>query len=198
MKYNFLPVILFLSFFLSNNLRAQTTGTGCNLGSSVATELLGTAIYNGQTDRRVYVYNSSPSKIIGIISGQGYTGYRCGYINIYPAGTRWVPSRNTEVSYKAANEITSYNTNIEAYRCVIASSLPLNFVSAADRKEGFQGGYRYNDPSYYADSDPSYACSSPTANLPLDHDIVILTFLSGIIGFLFIRKRGEFLQSSYQ
>ncbi|WP_406825690.1 hypothetical protein [Pedobacter sp. KACC 23697] len=185
MKFLLSISILFLGSFF-NLLFAQTTGKGCNLGNSVATQFLGTATYNGHSDQFVRVYSSSSATIVPIINGNGYAGYRCGYINIYPSGSRYVAATNSNVSYSAANEITATYSS----RCATAASLPANYVSNSGGAESNEEvDYRYNDPAYYADADPNYPCASQPNNLPIDDYTSILVVSISITGFLCVRKR---------
>lgn len=174
--------VLFFSFISSSF--GQVTGRGCNLGSSVAKQFLGTATYNGNASQFVRVYSSSSSTIVPIITGNGYSGYRCGYINIYPAGTRYVAATNSNVPYNAANEITaSYST-----RCATAVSFTPNYNSGSGN-EGTEVDYRYNDPAYYADADPSYPCASQPNNLPLDDFTPFFLVPLGAYCFFIVRKK---------
>ncbi len=180
----FAPILLLGSFF--NPLSAQITGKGCNLGNTVATQFLGTAIYNGDSNQSVKVYSSNASTMVPIIKGNGYAGYRCGYINVYPAGSRYVAASNSSVSYSAANEITATYSG----RCATASSLSANYVSNSGGAEGSEEvDYRYNDPAYYADADPNYPCNGPINNLPLDQNIIFLLLPLGLLGFWKVRQQ---------
>jgi len=176
--------VLFFSFISPSF--SQVTGRGCNLGSNVATQFLGTATYNGDITQSVRLYRSSP--LVPIITGNGYSGYRCGYINVYPAGTRYVSATNSNVSYNAANEITATSNT----RCATSSSYTANFTSG-NGNEGTEIDYRYNDPAYYADADPNYPCSAQLNNLPIDDYLALLLFPIGACSFLFIRKRASSL-----
>lgn len=177
-----LSAVLFFSFISPSF--GQVTGRGCNLGSSVATQYLGTAIYNGNASQFVRVYSNSTA--VPIITGNGYSGYRCGYINIYPAGTRYVSATNSNVPYNAANEITAtYST-----RCATAAAYTPNYTSGSGG-EGTEVDYRYNDPAYYADADPSYPCAIQPNNLPLDDYMPYFLVSIGVFGFILIRKAGH-------
>jgi hypothetical protein len=185
MKFLLFISILVLGSFFNVSL-AQTTGKGCHLGSSVATQFLGTATYNGDSNQSIRVYSSNSSTIIPIINGNGYAGYRCGYINIYSAGSRYVAATNSNVSYSAANEITATYSG----RCATAASLPANYVSNSGGAESnTEVDYRYNDPAYYADADPNYPCASQPNNLPIDDYTSILVVSLSFTGFLIVRKR---------
>jgi len=186
MKFLLSIVILFIGSFF-NLLFAQTTGRGCNLGNSVATQFLGTATYNGHSDQFVRVYSSSSSTIVPIVNGNGYAGYRCGYINVYDAGSRYVASSNSNVSYSAAHEITA----TYSVRCATAASFSSNYNSNSGGAEASEEvDYRYNDPAYYADADPNYPCSNATANnLPVDQNILIMLLPLGLLGFWRVRQQ---------
>lgn len=181
-------ILILGSFF--NLLFAQTTGRGCNLGSSVATEYLGMATYNGNADKKVYVYSSSPSAIIEIVFGQGYSGYRCGYINIYDGGARWDSATQQSIPYQAVNEIINNYANDESHRCVTALSLSQNFDSGQGG-EGFEADYSYNNPAYYSNNDPSYPCNAPPNNLPVDQNVIFMLLPLGFFGFLKVRQKSE-------
>lgn len=181
-----LSVSILVSGSFFNPLLAQTTGKGCNLGSSVATQFLGTATYNGDSNLSVRVYSSNPSTMVPIITGNGYAGYRCGYINVYPAGSRYVAASNSSVPYSAANEITATYSG----RCGTASSFSANYVSNSGGAEGSEEvAYRYNDPAYYADADPNYSCNAPTNNLPVDQNIIFMLLPLGLFGFWKVRQQ---------
>lgn len=186
MKYLLFVSILILGSFF-NQLFAQITGKGCNLGNSVATQFLGTATYNGDSNQSIRVYSSNSATLVPKISGNGYAGYRCGYINVYPEGDRYVAASNSSVHYKAANEITAHYSG----RCAIASSFSANYVSRSGVEEANEEvDYIYNDPAYYADADPNYPCNSAPSNLPIDQNIILFMLLPlGLFGFWKVRQQ---------
>ncbi|WP_412467671.1 hypothetical protein [Pedobacter sp. KLB.chiD] len=182
--------LLFVSILLSgaffNLALAQITGRGCSLGNSVATQFLGTATYNGDPNQSIRVYSSNSSTIVPIINGNGYAGYRCGYINIYSAGTRYVAASNSNVHYNAAQEITATYSG----RCGTAASLSANYNSNSGGSESNEEvDYRYNDPAYYADADPNYPCNAPANNLPVDQNIIFMLLPFGCLGFWKVRQQ---------
>ncbi|MDQ0640886.1 hypothetical protein QF042_004451 [Pedobacter sp. W3I1] len=183
-KYLLLTVLSTVLFFLFISPSfCQVTGRGCNLGNSVATQFLGTAIYNSDPSQSVRIYKAN-SPIVPIITGNGYSGYRCGYINVYPAGSRYVSATNSTVSYNAANEITATFST----RCATATSYSSNFISGSGN-EGTEVDYKYNDPAYYSDADPSYSCASQPNNLPIDDYIPFIICSTGVFGIIIIRKK---------
>jgi hypothetical protein len=192
MKFFCFFFLFVLSFVVSNTLFARTAGRGCNLGNRVAIQYLGMATYNGHADQKVYVYSASPPTIIGIVFGQGYSGYRCGYINIYNAGTRYNSATQQNVPYQAAKEITADYSGDNSHRCATAFSFSPNFISNQGGSEGYEADYRYNDPAYYADSDPNFPCNAPMSNLPIDDYTWILVSFIGIFGAISIRYKVNF------
>ena len=179
-----LSTVLF--FLLAASSFGQITGTGCNLGRTVATQYLGTAIYNGSAGQYVRVYSSSSASRITIITGNGYAGYRCGYINVYPAGSKYVSESQPNKAYNAAEEITSTSST----RCAIADSFSANFTSSqTGGGEGTEIGYKYNDPAQYSNADPNYPCANQPNNLPIDDYMPYLLGLIGFFGCMLIRNR---------
>lgn len=167
-----------LSVFSCFNSFAQTTGKGCNIGDNVATNYLGQATYYGHTDVIVQVYSNT--NIVNIARGQGYAGYRCGSINVYSGGTK------NGAPYPGVNEVLHDYNNVSSNKCVVVSSYSPDITST--NGEGYELDYSYNNPAYYANSDPNYPCNTPTNNVPLDQNMMYILLLSGISGFLVVRN----------
>jgi hypothetical protein len=165
MKY----FILFL-FFVSANCFADDSGYGCRIGDKVYTEYLGTAFpYGPENPSSKYYKNAS---YIPIYYGYGYNqhqGYKCGFINIYPASSYY--NGQNEVPIPAENEITSTQFN----SCVTSATLGGGVISNGDYV-----GYTYNrtENCYVA----------PPAPLPLDDQIWWMLIPISALGFYFLKK----------
>lgn len=158
---------LFILFTI--NVKAQASGTGCRIGDNVYTQYLGNGPYYGNNNDMVSVYNVNGPKLV-VINGQGYAGYQCGKINVYPAGKRYNPTTNTEDPYPGVNEVTG---TISRNSC-IASTHPS--VSSGGKADIIQ--FQINNPTYCA-----------TQNVPLDDYVGIFALLSGATGAYFISRK---------
>lgn len=155
---------------ISANSFAQTSGSGCRVEDKVYTTYLGNAspYHPSNPSKKFY----SPNVYIPIYYGSGhnqYQGYRCGYINIYPASSYWNGSQNVPIPEE--NEITSTVTG----GCVISSSLGGSVI-----REGDYVTYTYNKPG---------KCGPP-AELPLDDYIWVALLAAAGLGFFLMRKHG--------
>lgn len=161
--------LLFL-IFIPLSTFAQTSGTGCRVEDKVYTDYLGDAspYHPSNPSKKFYGTNH----YIPIYYGSGhnqYQGYRCGYINIYPASSYWNGSENVPIP--AENEITSSASGA----CVISTSLGGSVI-----REGDYVSFTYNKPG---------KCSViPPAELPLDDYIWVALLAAGAFGFYFMRK----------
>lgn len=159
--------LLILFLFISTSCLADDSGNGCRIGDKVYTQYLGTAYpYGPENGSSKYYQNSN---YIPIYYGYGYNqhqGYKCGFINIYPASSYWNGQEN--VAIPAENEITSSQFN----SCVISSSLGGSVISNGDYV-----GYTYNRTS---------SCYVAT---PLDDYIWLLVISFCALGYYFLKKK---------
>ncbi|RZK54864.1 MAG: hypothetical protein EOO91_15145 [Pedobacter sp.] len=168
LKYIVALVLVLISVFMA---KAQTSGTGCKIGSAVYTTYLGTAPYYGNNSDIVKVYSNSTA--VSIITGNGYSGYQCGKINIYSAGTRYNSATNTNDPYPAVNEILA---TVSTNSCMVSSSLG---VSSGGKGDIVQ--YTYNNPTY---------CGGSPMPLPLDdYNWAIIGSFALLGGFLISKNK---------
>lgn len=164
----------FLVFFvlIYNTSLAQTSGSGCNIGSSIATDYLGMAPYYGNVNNMVRVYKANSTSIA--INSNSSNRYQCGNVNVYPAGSYYdstIPPYGANVTIPAQNEITSQGADNS---CVTAPS-----VAAAGNGNVSNNGkyvtFNYNNPTF--------------CNVPLDDYAPILILVIGLFGFYYIGSR---------
>lgn len=172
MRFN---IIFFLLFFPAISF-ATISGTGCKIGRDyVYTEYLGMASPYHPSNPKIRYYRSTGPKV-PIYWGEGhnqYQGYRCGYINIYPASSYYDAEQGKNVPIPAENEITSYLSG----GCVIAPSLGATPVS-----QDTYVAYSYNRTGM---------CTvKPPNNIPLDDYIWLMLVVAGGLGFFFLKGRG--------
>ncbi|RBQ10018.1 hypothetical protein [Pedobacter miscanthi] len=173
-----------LFFFNISQSLSQVNGRGCHIGGSVGTKFLGTATYFGHTDQIVQVYSNS--MLVPIITGNGFAGYRCGYINVYDSGKRNTPTQN-DVPYPAAKEIVNNYSGMASHKCVTVTSYSSDVTSI--KGEGYEVDYQYNDLAYSAYADPNFPCASQPNSLPVDDYIPYLLATVSLSGFLLVRKK---------
>lgn len=166
--FRVLNSLLFISLnmFSINNLSAQDSGTGCNVGGKIAVGgYLGDAPYYGNTSDMRPVYKST----FVSINTNGYGGYICGSVNVYPAGSRWdpqIPPYGDNAPYDEQKEMMPAGS---AVNCIAASSR-----FATPEGEGSTVTFSYNNPTF--------------CNVPLDDYIPILIACVGFLGVLYISK----------
>ncbi|TCC92241.1 hypothetical protein EZ428_10975 [Pedobacter frigiditerrae] len=164
--------ILFFLVLICNSLFAQTSGTGCNIGSSIYTEYLGMAPYYGNVNNMVRVYKNSGNSID--INSNSSNRYQCGKINVYPQGSYYdnsIPPYGANVTIPAQNEIISQGADNS---CVTSPSL----AAAGNGNVNNNGKYAtftYNNPTY--------------CNVSLDDYIPFLILFMTGLGFYHINKR---------
>ena len=162
-----------LFFFLLNATLsfADSSGTGCKIGSGyVYTQELGIAHPYGPGSNIRYFNSNGPK--IPIYWGSGhnqYQGYRCGYINVYPASSYYDYSTNQNIPIPAENEYTRLQGG-----CAIAPSL-----SASPVATDTYVAYTYNQTN---------KCSVPPVNTPLDDYVWYILLLSAGIGLFFLKN----------
>ena len=180
------PSLVLLLIFCAPSF-AQTPGTGCHIGNEVAANYLGTATYYGNTNVIVKVYRDNFK--IPIITGNGYAGYKCGYINVYSAGVR---NGGTQPHPGAQEIVNNYSGNASR-KCVVVSAYTPNVTSASG--EGFEVDYKYNDPAFANYRDTSFPCpTTPTVPVPLDDYIPLFMIIIAGMSFVLIRKNLAFSQ----
>ncbi|WP_316782868.1 hypothetical protein [Pedobacter frigiditerrae] len=174
MKFKFL---VFLAF-ISSSLFAQTSGSGCNIGSAIYTDYLGMAPYYGDVNNMVRVYKTNGASID--LNTNNSNRYQCGKVNVYPAGSYYdssIPPYGANVTIPAQNEITSQGADNS---CVLGPSL----AAAGNGNVNGNGKYatfNYNNPTY--------------CNVPLDDYTPILSLVVSLFGFYYISLRKPSLLS---
>ncbi|MCX3263624.1 hypothetical protein [Pedobacter agri] len=178
----FFCLLFIFILLIQHKSSGQVTGRGCDFGDRVATVYLGTTTYYGST-KIVEAYKADVW--LQVIRGNGYSGYKCGFINIYPSGSKWNGSQ--DVPYDGVNEITSRESDPKG--CVLQTTYKSNHTIGEG--EGSIVSYRYNDPKYFSNSDPSSSCPSatPPSNLPVDDYLPITLLVFGGLGFTSFSKR---------
>lgn len=169
MKRNFAVLALIL---ISHFAFSDDSGNGCKIGQNyVYTEYLGEADPYGGQQKLIY-YNSNGPRI-PIYWGHGhneYQGYRCGYINVYPASSYYDYVLKKNVPIPAENEFT-----FEGKQCVIAPALgarPVNTDAYVS--------YSYNKTG---------KCGGPPQNIPLNDHVWMMLLLVAGFGALAIKKK---------
>ncbi|MDQ7947342.1 MAG: hypothetical protein REI78_13105 [Pedobacter sp.] len=167
MKYLKLTFLLLLTV---TSCFADTSGSGCRIDDKVYTEYLGMGYPYGTSQPQKRYYKNTA--YVPIYYGYGYNqhqGYKCGFINIYPASSYWNGSENVPIP--AENEINSTSFG----GCVISTTL-----GGSPIREGDYVTFTYNRTG---------ACAS---SLPLDDYIWLLFVLVGAGGIYYIRKSFRF------
>lgn len=167
-KLKFLKSLLFILIPISSF--AQVSGTGCRIDDKVYTDYLGNApAYSPHNPNKRFYGTWS---YVPIYNGSGhnqYQGYRCRYINIYPASTYWDGNQNIPIP--AENEITSSTFGA----CVTSTTLGGQVI-----REGDYITYTYMKPGKCA--------VAPTTELPLDDYIWVLLLIVCAWGCYMMRK----------
>ncbi|WP_316832748.1 hypothetical protein [Pedobacter aquatilis] len=159
-------IVIFL-FIMGITSNAQTNGRGCNTGSAVFTNYLGTYFYYGDVNRPVRVYSNAtayPSRIA--INFNNSVGYQCNQINTYSATTKYNPATGNNDPVPAQNEILTSTYNAGYAGCVIAATL-----TGTPTGEGPDVTFTMANPTY----------CTPATPVPLDTYILILMAVTGII-----------------
>jgi len=152
---------------------ADISGTGCKIGQGyIYTDYLGsTPAYTGTAP--IKYYNSNGAKI-PFYWGYGqnlHRGYRCGYINVYPASSYYDQQTNQNIPIPAENEFSFLGS-----QCVIAPTLGATPVSTDS----------YVSYTYMKTS----ACAvNPPENIPIDDDVWLIVIGSAVMGIFFLRRR---------
>lgn len=167
--------ILFLLLLLSKFTFADVSGEGCKIGEGfIYTQYLGsTPAYTGTPPIRYF--NSNGPKI-PFYWGYGqnlHRGYRCGYINVYPASSYYDQESGTNIPIEAENEFTYLGS-----QCVIAPTLGATPVAT----DSFVS-YSYMKTNKCA--------VTPPENVPLDDYIGVILFASALTGAYFLRENGH-------
>ncbi|RZK48306.1 MAG: hypothetical protein EOO99_10475 [Pedobacter sp.] len=164
-------LLLFFVFILSSTwLFAQNSGIACKIGHDfIYTEYLGKAsAYTGTAP--IHYFRSTGNKI-PFYWGYGYNqhqGYKCGFINMYPASSYWNGSQNIPI--EAEQEFIATNQ-----QCVIAP-----YLGAPPVATDTYGSYSYNKTG---------KCGGGNTNVPLDDYIPFLLIGVGFVGFYFLKSR---------
>ncbi|QXV65037.1 hypothetical protein INP83_18440 [Mucilaginibacter sp. 21P] len=159
----FFAAFFILTLIFSIDTSAQTTGTGCNLGSRVYTQYLGMDNVYGGAPQRVY---ANPGTYYDI-NFNGYSAtkpnnenYVCGQINTYPGP---VPR----------NDITTSSTP-----CVTEVSL-----HGPPNGNGFLATYKVNDPS---------KCGPTNVPIDQNYIFIPFTLIAMTTAGFALRKRGVY------
>ncbi len=172
-------LILFLLSLTSTFTFADVSGEGCKIGEGyIYTQYLGTApAYTGTNPIRYY--NSNGPKI-PFYWGYGqnlHRGYRCGYINVYPASSYYDQETGQNVPIPAENEFSFLGP-----QCVIAPTLGATPIATDS----------YVSYSYMKTS----KCTvTPPQNVPIDDYVWIILITFALVGIFFLRKNAYLLFS---
>lgn len=166
--------LLLLLLFLqtSSFILADVSGEGCKIGQGfIYTQYLGSApAYTGTAPIRYY--NSNGPKI-PFYWGYGehlHRGYRCGYINVYPASSYYDSETGQTVQIPAENEFS-----FKGPQCVIAPTLGATPVATDS----------YVSYSYMKTNKCTVA---PPENIPLDDYVGLIMITVALAGAFFIRR----------
>lgn len=164
---------VFIFMLISNFALSDDSGYGCKIGQEyVYTEYLGMASPYDPSNPKIRYYKSTGAKI-PIYWGSGhneYQGYRCGYINVYPASSYYDYALQKNVPIPAENEMNALGQG-----CVIAASLGATPISTDTYV-----AYSYNKTG---------KCGGPPQNVPLNDHVWMLLLLAAGYGALVIKKR---------
>ncbi|WP_090992781.1 hypothetical protein [Pedobacter insulae] len=165
-------LILILLMLPAYLVSADISGTGCKIGQGyVYTEYLGSApAYTGTAPIKYYKSNGAKIPIYWGNGHNQYQGYRCGYINSYPASSYYDYDTKTNVPIPAENEFSYLGE-----QCVISPYL---------------GGPPISTDSYVSYSYMKTSkCSTDQTPVPLDDYVWVVIVGIGALSTFFIRNR---------
>ncbi len=167
MKYLYIAFL----FLLVPAAKATTTGTGCRVGDYVYINYIGNApaYHPSNPQKRFYTKTTN----IPIYWGYGmnqHQGYRCGYINYYPASSYYDYEKKQNIPIPEEREYTV----ITYGGCVLSNTLGGSVLN-----EGDYVSYTYNKTG---------KCGTNPNDLPFDDYIWVLMLAAGGAGAYFIYK----------
>jgi hypothetical protein len=180
--------LLLLFFYLVNPFLtfADDSGYGCMVGEHwVYTSEMGTSKVKG-AGNEVYRYFSFTSHKIPIYPGYGmnlHRGYRCGYINRYPASSYYdssIPPYGANVPIPAEQEYT-----LQGEPCVVSPTL--GGPPTATSGQSGMGQYVY----YTYNRTNMCGGGGPVQNVPLDDYIWLMLIGAGVVGYVTIVRKNQ-------